>query len=233
MVKFEKPLIEATLIKRYKRFLSDVELDNGEVITVHCPNTGAMTNCATPGWKVLLSESSNKKRKYPHTWELAINDAGHWIGINASNANKIVKSALEKRAIIELAEYNQITPEHKVGDSRIDFYLQGDGVPDCYVEVKSMTLCEDGLGLFPDAVTSRGTKHANELAKLAKSGHRAILFFCAQHSGISTYNIVQHIDEKYAQAVKNAQQDGVEVICYGCNFSSDFIELAHSIVIAD
>ena len=168
MVKFEKPLIEATLIKRYKRFLSDVELDNGEVITVHCPNTGAMTNCATPGWKVLLSESSNKKRKYPHTWELAINDAGHWIGINASNANKIVKSALEKRAIIELAEYNQITPEYKVGDSRIDFYLQGDGVPDCYVEVKSMTLCEDGLGLFPDAVTSRGTKHANELAKLAK-----------------------------------------------------------------
>lgn len=233
MVKFESPLIEAVLIKRYKRFLADVKLNNGDSLTVHCPNTGSMTNCAQPGWKVLLSKSANKKRKYAHTWEMAINDKGHWIGINTNNANKIVKAALQKRKIIELAEYSQITPEYKVGDSRIDFFLQGDGMPDCFVEVKSMTLCENSLGLFPDAVTQRGTKHANELAKLAALGNRAVLLFCAQHSGISNFNIASHIDENYALAVSEAQKAGVEVICYGCNFSIDFIELAQSIPIAD
>jgi len=229
MVKFESPLIEAVLIKRYKRFLADVELQNGDLLTVHCPNTGSMTNCAEPGWKVFLSESANIKRKYSHTWEMAVNNQGHWIGINTNNANKIVKGALGQRRIIELAEYSQITPEYKVGDSRIDFFLQGDGMPDCYVEVKSMTLCEDSLGLFPDAVTQRGTKHANELAKLAKAGHRAVLLFCAQHSGITHFDIARHIDDKYAQAVSEAKKVGVEVICYNCNFSSDFIELGHSI----
>lgn len=229
MVRFESPLIEAVLIKRYKRFLADVELHNGDLLTVHCPNTGAMTNCAQPGWKVFLSKSANQKRKYAHTWEMVVNNNGHWIGINTNNANKIVKSALQQRKIPALAEYNQITPEYKVGDSRIDFFLQGDGMPDCYIEVKSMTLCEGSLGLFPDAVTQRGTKHANELAKLAKAGHKAVLLFCAQHSGITHFNIASHIDEKYAQAVSEAKKVGVEVICYNCNFSSDFIELAHSI----
>jgi len=148
MVRFESPLIPAVLIKRYKRFLADVKLQNGDILTVHCPNTGLMTNCAQPGWTVLLSKSANKKRKYAHTWEMVIDNQGHWIGINTNNANKIVKGALEQRKIIELAEYNQITPEYKVGDSRIDFLLQGDGMPDCYVEVKSMTLCENSLGSF-------------------------------------------------------------------------------------
>lgn len=233
MVEFESPLIEAVLIKRYKRFLADVKLGNGELITVHCPNTGSMTNCAQPGWKVMLSKSANKKRKYAHTWEVAINDKGHWIGINTNNANKIVKAALQKRKIIELAEYSQIVPEYKVGNSRIDFFMLGDGMPNCYLEVKSMTLCENSLGLFPDAITQRGTKHANELAELAKAGHKAVLLFCAQHSGISEFNIASHIDEKYAYAVSEAQKVGVEVICYGCNFSSDFIELAQSIPITN
>jgi len=233
MLKFESPLIEGVLIKRYKRFLSDVKLDTGELLTVHCPNTGSMTHCAEPGWKVFLSKSENKKRKYAHTWEMAINDQGHWIGINTNNANKVVKDALQNRKIVELAEYSQIKTEYKVGDSRIDFFLQGDGMPDCYLEVKSMTLCENSLGLFPDAVTQRGTKHANELAELAKLGHKAVLLFCAQHSGISHFNIASHIDQNYAHAVSEAQKVGVEVICYACNFSSDFIELAQSIPIAD
>lgn len=233
VLKFESPLSKGTLIKRYKRFLADVQLSNGEQITVHCPNTGAMTNCAEPGWEVFLSESANKKRKYAHTWELAKNEQGHYIGINTNNANKIVKAALAHGKISELAQYRKITPELKVGDSRIDFYLQGDELPDCYVEVKSMTLCENGIGLFPDTVTSRGTKHANELADLAIAGHRAVLLFCAQHSGIREFKIARHIDEKYALAVEEAQKVGVEVICYSCNFSSDFIELAHSVSIAD
>jgi sugar fermentation stimulation protein A len=233
MLKFDPPLTEAILIKRYKRFLADVELDNGDLITVHCPNTGSMTNCATPGWKVLLSESTNKKRKYPHTWEMAKNELGHYIGINTNNANKIVKEALQVGKINELSEYKEIIPEHKVGDSRIDFLIRAEGLPDCYVEVKSMTLYQEGIGLFPDAVTTRGTKHANKLAELAKAGHRAVLLFCAQHSGITRYKIASHIDEKYALAVKKAQNCGVEVICYTCNFSNDSIELAHSIPIAD
>ncbi|MFT5541846.1 MAG: sugar fermentation stimulation protein A [Glaciecola sp.] len=226
---FPSALVKGKLIKRYKRFLADVKLNDGEVITVHCPNTGAMTNCATPGWTVYLSLAENKKRKYAHTWELAVNDFGEWIGINANNANKIVKEALQTSAIVELAEYNQIRSEFKVGESRIDFFLQGDGMPDCYLEVKSMTLCENNIGYFPDTVTQRGTKHANELAQLAKDGHRAVLLFCAQHSGIEKFNIAKHIDEEYALAVLEAQKSGLEVICYGCNFSCDFIELAHSV----
>ena len=137
MIRFQSTLTEAVLLKRYKRFLADVRLSNGETITVHCPNTGSMTNCAEPGWIVYLSKSSNKKRKYAYTWELAVNDQAHWIGINTNNANKIVKDAIQQGKILELAEYNHITPEHKVGESRIDFLLKGDGMPDCYVEVKS------------------------------------------------------------------------------------------------
>jgi sugar fermentation stimulation protein A len=229
---FSSALTKATLIKRYKRFLADVKLSDGEVVTVHCPNTGAMTDCATPGWTVYLSRSSNKKRKYAYTWEIAVNDKDEWIGINTHNANKIVKAALQNRSIVTLAEYNQIIPEFKVGESRIDFLLKGDGMPDCYIEVKSMTLCENGVGYFPDTVTQRGTKHANKLAELAQTGHKAILLFCAQHSGIETFSIAKHIDEKYALAVLEAQKSGVEVICYKCNFFSDFIELGQSIPIA-
>lgn len=229
MIRYQSTLTKAVLLKRYKRFLADVRLSNGETITVHCPNTGSMTNCAEPGWIVYLSKSANKKRKYAYTWELAVNDQAHWIGINTNNANKIVKDAIQQGKIVELAEYNHITPEYKVGESRIDFLLKGDGMPDCYVEVKSMTLCEKGIGYFPDTVTQRGTKHANELAELAKKGNKAVLLFCAQHSGIIQYDIASHIDAKYALAVAEAKISGVEVICYGCNFSSDFIELAQAI----
>lgn len=231
LFEFSSTLIKARLIRRYKRFLADVELESGEIITVHCPNTGAMTDCATPGWTAYLSHSSNAKRKYAYTWELVVNSDGHWIGVNTNNANKIVNAALQNRAIVELAEYNQIMPECKLGDSRIDFLLKGDGVPDCYLEVKSMTLCKNSIGYFPDTVTQRGTKHASKLTELAKAGHKAILLFCAQHSGIETFTIAKHIDVKYAMAVAIAQESGVEVICYGCKFSSDFIDLAHPIPI--
>ena len=219
-------------MKRYKRFLADVVLPDGTTLTVHCPNTGAMTGCAEPGWQAFLSQSNNPKRKYAHTWELAKNHRDEWIGINTNNANKVVKDALHKRRIIELAEYSSIHPEYKVGDSRIDFFLQGDGMPDCYMEVKSVSLCdENGMGYFPDAVTQRGTKHANELAKLAKQGHKAVLLFCVQHSGIHSVKIAQHIDPKYAEAVRNAQDAGVLLLSYKCNFSIENMSLADALPI--
>ena len=234
MITFTSPLITATLVKRYKRFLADVKLSNGEALTAHCPNTGAMTDCAEPGWQVFLSQSDNPKRKYAHTWELAKNHRQEWIGINTNNANKVVKAALQKRHIIELAEYNSIQAEYKVGDSRIDFFLQGDGVPDCYVEVKSVSLCaEGGMGFFPDAITQRGTKHANELAELAKQGHKAVLLFCVQHSGINSVQIARHIDPTYADAVRKAQDLGVLLLAYKCNFSIENMSLADALPIVD
>jgi sugar fermentation stimulation protein A len=234
LITFTSSLIEATLLKRYKRFLADVILPNGDSLTVHCPNTGAMTGCAEPGWRVYLSQSDNPKRKYAHTWELAKNHRQEWIGINTNNANKVVKAALQNRHIIELAEYNSIHPEYKVGDSRIDFFLQGDGMPDCYVEVKSVSLCsEGGMGFFPDTVTQRGTKHANELAELARQGHKAVLLFCVQHSGINSVKIAQHIDPKYAEAVRKAQEAGVLLLSYKCNFSIENMSLANALPIVD
>jgi sugar fermentation stimulation protein A len=231
MPKFTSKLVKARLIKRYKRFLADVILENGDTTTVHCPNTGSMTHCAEPDWTVYLSQSDNPKRKYPYTWELSVNSEGHRICVNTAMANKVVKAAIEQRSIVELAEYNQIRPEYKVGNSRIDFFLQGDGMPDCFVEVKSMTLCEPNtnIGYFPDAVTTRGTKHANELAALAKQGHRAVLLFCVQHEGIESYAIAEHIDPEYAEALRKAEKDGVLILCYKCNFSMDIMELGYAL----
>ncbi len=147
------------LIKRYKRFLADILLPNGEQITLHCPNTGAMTGCATTGDTVWFSTSDNPKRKYAHTWELTQTQAGDFICVNTQRANQLVQEALEKRWIAELAEYQTVLPEQKYGseNSRIDFLLKADNQPDCFVEVKSTTLLtENGLGMFPDAKTERG-----------------------------------------------------------------------------
>lgn len=167
------------LIKRYKRFLADILLPNGEQITLHCPNTGAMTGCATAGDTVWFSTSDNPKRKYAHTWELTQTQAGDFICVNTQRANQLVQEALEKRWIAELAEYQTVLPEQKYGseNSRIDFLLKADNQPDCFVEVKSTTLLtENGLGMFPDAKTERGQKHLRELAAIAESGQQAVIF---------------------------------------------------------
>ncbi|MBF7073831.1 DNA/RNA nuclease SfsA [Glaciecola sp. MH2013] len=231
MPKYTSALVKATLIKRYKRFLADVSLANGERVTVHCPNTGAMTNCAEPGWTVYLSESPNPKRKYKYTWELSEDNDNKLIGINSSFANKVVAEALQQRHILELAEYDQISPEIKVGDSRIDFLLQGDGMPDCYLEVKSMTLRDTGgeIGYFPDTVSKRGTKHAKELGMLAQQGHKAVLLFCVQHEGINSFDIAKHIDPEYAETLEDAQNKGLLLLCYKCNFSMDIIKLGEAL----
>ncbi|MCY7296780.1 DNA/RNA nuclease SfsA [Alteromonas sp. a30] len=226
-MQFEGKLLQGTLISRYKRFFADVELDNGEVVTAHCPNTGAMTGCAIPGSRVYLSGHNNPKRKLKFTWELVVNAQGEWIGVNTGKANKIVEEAILEGKIPDLAKYEQVSREVRYGqeNSRIDLLLQGANQKDCFIEVKSVTLKQDGLGYFPDAVTARGQKHLRELASIAHEGSRSILFFCVQHSGIQEVNIAEHIDPKYAVLIQEAVASGVEIVAWQCAMTPEKIEL--------
>jgi sugar fermentation stimulation protein A len=224
-MQFASDLIQGTLIKRYKRFLADVKLADGSIITAHCPNTGAMTGCAEPGWQVWLSPSNNPKRKLAYTWEIVLTDQNHWIGVNTNKANHIVREALETGLITELVGYQSVQAEVKFGEenSRIDFLLTDPDKADCFVEVKSVTLLEQGKGLFPDAKTLRGQKHLRELSLMAMQGKRAVLLFCVQHSGIHSVGVAQHIDLDYAQALNQAMLSGVQVLCYGCEIAPEKI----------
>lgn len=229
-MKFDAPLIQGVLIKRYKRFLADITLADGSELTVHCPNTGSMKNCAEPGSAVWLSDSGNTKRKYRHTWEMVSVGDGAVAGINTGRANGLVKEAILSGRIAELAGYDNLRSEVKYGDenSRIDLLLEGAG-EQCYVEVKSLTLGEGEVGYFPDAVTERGRKHLRELEAMVGQGHRAVLFFCVQHSGVKMAKPADHIDPKYGQALRQAHAAGVEVMAWQCDLSEAEITIARAL----
>ncbi|MBG3079672.1 DNA/RNA nuclease SfsA [Proteus mirabilis] len=220
-MKFEQPLQSATLLKRYKRFLADVVTPDGEEFTLHCANTGAMTGCATPGDTVWYSTSSNAKRKYPHSWELTQTQTDDWICVNTLRANGIVADAIEAGDIPELSEYEEIKREIKYGNenSRIDILLKSNHKVDCYIEVKSVTLLDSGMGYFPDAKTQRGQKHLRELTAIAKLGLRAVLFYAVPHTGITEVTVAKEIDPDYASLLKEAHDAGVEILCYRINIS--------------
>lgn len=231
-MKFPSSLRSAVLIQRYKRFLADITLDNGEVITIHCPNTGAMTGCADKGNVVWYSTSDNAKRKYPNTWELAQNAQGDFMCINTTKANDVVKQAIIEGQIPELAGYDEVRAEVKYGEenSRIDLLLTDGEKPDCYIEIKSVTLLgDDGQGYFPDAVSVRAQKHVRELMAMKQNGHRAVLFFLVQHTGIKTMSPAEHIDKKYAELVATAIDAGVEVMCYNTAISPEQIVIDSSV----
>ena len=214
-------LLKATLVKRYKRFLADVELDGGEKLTVYCPNTGAMTGCAEPGSPVWISSSDNQKRKYRNTWELVQTRGNHMACIHSAKANELVKEAIETGVIRELQGYTIIRTEVKYGEekSRIDLLLQGPPGR-CYIEVKSVTLrLDNDVGVFPDAVSERGRKHLRELITMVKQGHRAVLFFCVQHTGIKQVAPADSIDSKYGGTFREAIAAGVEVLAYSAEIS--------------
>lgn len=217
---FETPLKKATLIKRYKRFLADVVLEDGSETTIYCGNTGAMTGCAEVGDNVLYSISSNKKRKYQYTWEFTVTQQGHWICVNTAKANALVAQAIAQQKIPELLGYTNCRAEVKYGEenSRIDFLLTDDNKDDCYVEVKSCTLLDQrkqaGDGYFPDAVTTRGQKHLRELIEMKQQGYRSVLLFAVLHSGIKRVQAADFIDKKYAILFEQAKKSGVEVVCY-------------------
>ncbi|WP_157496682.1 DNA/RNA nuclease SfsA [Hahella ganghwensis] len=220
------------LIKRYKRFLADIELDNGEVITIHCPNTGSMKGCAEPGSKVYFSRAANPKRKYPYTWELSETPAGHWICVNTARPNELVGEGAASGVITELSGYTNRKPEVRYGSqgSRADWFLSGHAeLPDCYVEVKNVTLLEDGLGYFPDAVSTRASKHLEELIEMVQAGMRAVLCYVVNHSGINSVQAAKHIDPAYAQGLKKASENGVEVIAYKSLISPDELVLDHQV----
>lgn len=236
-MKFPNPLIEAKLIKRYKRFLTDVVLPDGREITVHCPNTGSMKRCMPEGARIWISDSQNEKRKYRHTWELVEIDNQHLACINTGLPNKLVKEAIDNGVISELQGYQAIKAEVKYGEaSRIDWLLSNnEGEELCYVEVKNATLLEDGelgdggWGYFPDAVTDRGRKHLYELAEMVKQGHRAVLCFCVSHTGINKVSPAAHIDMKYTQALEEVMALGVEVIAYRADITAEKIELMQKV----
>lgn len=236
-MQFNPPLESATLIKRYKRFLTDIKLPDGSERTIHCANTGAMTGCATPGNTVWYSTSDNAKRKYPNSWEISETDKGYRICVNTARANQLAVEAIENKTIVELLGYNALRTEVKYGseNSRIDILLEDNEKPPCYIEVKSVTLLDEqetsteGQGFFPDAVTTRGQKHLRELTEMVESGNRAVLLFTVLHSGIEKVSAAHHIDAKYSLLLKQAQDAGVEVLCYKAELSNTQIQLKQSV----
>ena len=228
---FDPPLISATLLKRYKRFLADVRLHNGELITAHCPNTGSMLNCADPNQPCWLSLSDNVKRKYPYTLEITTATHGGLAGINTHRANALVEEALTAGVITELNGFDKLQREVTYGQekSRVDFLLQY-ADKQCYLEVKNVTLSmENQIAMFPDAVTSRGTKHLRELVSMIEQGNRAVLLYCVQLSSVNSMTVANHIDPQYADTLYWAQQQGLEVLAYQAEMSNTEIVLNKAI----
>lgn len=212
-MKIEQKLIPGTLIRRYKRFLADVELENGEKITAHCPNSGSMMGCDSPGSHVLLSQHDGKKRKYVHTWEMVIVNSV-WVGINTLVPNRLIAEAIISGEIPELSGYPQLKREIRVGtQSRLDLLLSDDENL-CYVEIKNVTLVENSKALFPDAVTTRGRRHLLELLQLKQAGHRAVIFFLIQRMDGEVFAPADNIDPEYGKTLREVFSAGVEILPY-------------------
>ena len=226
-MKFDPPLLSGRLLKRYKRFLADIRLDSGEEITAHCANPGSMMGLAGEGMRVWLSKSDNPKRKLAHSWEIVEPEAGCLVGINTDHPNRIVEAAILAGEVPELAGYETLRREVKYGqNSRIDLLLEDPGKPPAYVEVKNVTLArEPGIAEFPDAVTARGAKHMEELARRAVAGERAVVFFLVQRSDADRFRLAEDIDPAYARAFETAVNAGVEALCYKCVITPEEIRL--------
>ena len=227
---FPSSLQRGILQRRYKRFLADVETKDG-LVTMHCPNTGAMSGCAEPGFDAWYSRSDNKKRKYPHTLELTRNHNGEMIGINSARANDLVEDAVLQRRLVlaDLSDQLTITREVRVADARLDLLIESAGVS-IFVEVKSATLCrENRRGYFPDAVSVRARKHLATLCQIRQQGGRAGLVFCAQHTGIESVAPAIDIDPLYARQLADACAIGVEIYACGCDISPEAINISGQI----
>lgn len=228
---FNPPLIKGKLIKRYKRFLADITLDNGTEITAHCANTGAMTGCAPADANVWLSVSDNPKRKYPHSWQLVELKPGVMACINTSLTNKVAHEALLQQQIKELVGFDQCRTEVPYGDekSRVDFLLRF-ADQQAYVEVKHVTLSlENDVASFPDAVTKRGQKHLRELIQQVKSGYRAVLLFIIMRTDVSLVTSADSVDAEYGRLLREAVREGVEVLAYGTKIDSNGIKVDRAI----
>lgn len=228
-MQFPSSLIEGRLLKRYQRFLADIQLSDGSTVTAHCPNTGSMLGCKEPGSRVWLSQAANPKRKLPYTWEIVEALPDVLVGVNTGLSNRLVEEAISNGAIAELAGYSRIRREVRFGaeNSRVDLLLEGDG-PDCYVEVKNVTAAvENRVAIFPDAVSDRGAKHLRELAAMAETGHRAVLCFCVQRCDVDEVRPADAIDPVYGRTLREALSRGMEAIAYRAEVRPEGIELRH------
>ena len=240
-MKYQPELIRGTLIRRYKRFLADIELEDGTEITAHCPNTGAMTACADPGSPVWLWDSQNPKRKYRHSWEWTTVQQRYRACVNTARANQLVAEALELGNLEGITDYQMVEREPRVEDGRLDFLLRASSeesegsegseesnAPLHYIEVKSVTLPlvdQAGVAAFPDTVTARGLKHLQRLQTLTTEGHQATLLFCVALEGIQEVRPAWHIDPAYAEGLQQAVAAGVQVRAYGVAFSDNAMTL--------
>lgn len=226
-MKFEQKLIEGTLVKRYKRFLADVELGGGEIVTAHTPNTGSMRGCCSPGSRVWLSRSANPRRKYPLSWELVEAEPGVLVGINTALPNRLVSEAIESGIVRELQGYPSLRFEVPYGkeNSRIDILLEDERHNRCFVELKNVTLVENELALFPDAVSKRGTKHLRELIAMHRAGCRSVILYCVQREDARQMAPADDIDAEYGRTLREAVDAGVEAIAYRARIRPDEITL--------
>jgi sugar fermentation stimulation protein A len=228
-MRFQTPLVPGRLVRRYKRFFADVELEaNGELVTAHCPNTGPMTGLVEPGGRVWLEPNNDPKKKLKFGWRLLEQSTGHFTGVDTSLPNRIVREALLANAFPSLAAYDTVLPEQKYGtNSRVDFLLKAEKHADAYVEVKSVTLSrKTGLAEFPDTVTDRGRKHLQDLETVASEGKRAVMLYLVQRTDCDRVTLAQDIDPAYVSAFVSARTAGMETIAVGCRISPQEIEVS-------
>lgn len=218
-MRFQTPLVPAVLLRRYKRFLADVRLEDGREVTAHCANPGSMMGLKDDGIKVWLEPNDDPKKKLNYGWRLVEHDNGHFTGVDTSVPNRALKAALLAHEVLELADYEAVRPEVKYGsNSRIDFLLSGEGRKDLYLEVKSVTLSrEEGVAEFPDSVTARGTKHLEELMAMIDEGHDAMMLYLVQRTDAKRVTLAPDIDPTYAETFRRARAAGVKVLAYGCD----------------
>jgi sugar fermentation stimulation protein A len=229
-MRFKSRLIRGTLIQRYKRFLADVRLTDGEVVTAHCTNTGSMMGCKEPGSAVYISRSDNLNRKLLYTWEL-IKTENTWVGINTLHPNKLVPEAVEAGVIQELRGYETIRREVKVSaHTRLDLCLEGKN-GNCFVEIKNVSLAINGTAAFPDAVSERGTKHLRELMRLKRQGHRAAIVFVIQRDDCDAFRPADEIDREYGRWLRRAIKAGVEALPYRAKVTAKEIVVTERIAI--
>jgi sugar fermentation stimulation protein A len=226
-MRFQTPLVPATLIRRYKRFLADARLDSGQEITAHCANPGSMAGLAEPGMRIWLEPNDDPKKKLKYGWRLVEHEGGHFTGVDTGVPNRMLKAAFEAHEVPGLQGYASVRPEVKYGaNSRIDFLLTDPNGALTYVEVKSVTLSRQaGLAEFPDSVTKRGAKHLDELAQVVREGHRAVMLYLVQRTDASRVTLAGDIDPTYASAFAAAAECGVEAMAIGCQITPDGVWL--------
>jgi len=224
-MQIEKPVVLGRLVKRYKRFLTDVTMEDGSLVTAHCPNTGSMKGCLEEGARVVLRDSEDPKRKLRLTFQ-TIEVGGTWVNVDTGLPNALAYEAVEAGLIEELTGYESLRREVKYGTgSRIDLLLEDETRGKAYVEVKNTTLAEGDLAKFPDAVTSRGLKHLRELARVVEEGHRGVMLYCISREDVTRFTVADEIDPAYGKALREVAAAGVELIAYSTKVTPTSFEL--------